>query len=86
MYKLINLEFCGFFYGATSQLFNWKTDPAILEKACRQMSITGYVQNMPEFRKAARESQQTRKPFDFVAPIIILEGMKFYDNTLLKMV
>lgn len=79
-------EFCGFFYSAASQLFNWKTDPAILEKACRQMSITGYVQNMPEFRKAARESQQTRKPFDFVAPIIILEGMKFYDNTLLKMV
>ena len=50
------------------------------------MSITGYVQNMPEFRKAARESQQTRKPFDFVAPIIILEGMKFSDNTLLKLV
>jgi hypothetical protein len=48
------------------------------------MSITGYVQNMPEFRSATREAQQSGKPFDFVAPIIILEGMKFYDNTLLK--
>jgi hypothetical protein len=78
-------EFCGFFYSAASQLFNWKVDPNFLEKACREMSITGYVQNMPEFRSATREAQQSGKSFDFVAPIIILEGMKFYDNTLLKM-
>jgi hypothetical protein len=77
-------DFCGFFYSAASQLFSWKTDPVALENACRQMSITGYVQNMPEFRSATREAQQSGKPFDFVAPIIILEGMKFYDNTLLK--
>jgi hypothetical protein len=77
-------EFCGFFYSAASQLFNWKVDPSYLEKACREMSITGYVQNMPEFRSATREAQQSGRSFDFVAPIIILEGMKFYDNTLLK--
>ena len=49
------------------------------------MSISGYVQNMPEFRSAKREAQEGGKPFNFVAPIIILEGMKFYDNTLLKL-
>lgn len=78
-------EFCGFFYQAARQLFNWKVNPAELEAACRDMNISGYVQNMPEFRAAKREAQIGGKPFSFVAPIIILEGMKFYDHTLLKL-
>lgn len=79
------IEFCGFFYCAARQLFGWNVNPAELEKACRDMNITAYVQNMPEFRSAAREANSGGKPFSFVAPVIILEGMKFYDNTLLKL-
>lgn len=78
-------EFCSFFYQAARQLFNWQVNPAELEAACRDMNISGYVQNMPEFRSAKREAQEGGKPFNFVAPVIILEGMKFYDNTLLKL-
>ena len=78
-------EFCSFFYQAARQLFNWSVNPAELEAACRDMNISGYVQNMPEFRSARREAQEGGKPFSFVAPIIILEGMKFYDNTLLRL-
>jgi hypothetical protein len=78
-------EFCGFFYSAASRLFNWKTNPNILEQACRNMGITGYVQNMPEYRSAATQAKQNGEPFNFVAPIIILEGMKFYDETLLNL-
>lgn len=77
-------EFCSFFYSAARQLFGWQVNPAELEADCRDMSISGYIQNMPEFRAALREAQGG-KPFSFVAPIIVLEGMKFYDNTLLKL-
>lgn len=77
-------EFCGFFYQAARQLFGWNVNPAELERACRDMNITAYVQNMPEFRASARESNSGGNPFSFVAPIIILEGMKFYDQTLLR--
>lgn len=49
------------------------------------MNITSYIQNMPEFRVASREAKESGKPFNFVAPIIILEGMKFYDTTLLNL-
>lgn len=77
-------EFCGFFYNAARLLFGWNVNPTELEKACRDMNITAYVQNMPEFRSAAREANSGGKPFSFVAPVIILEGMKFYDNTLLN--
>ena len=78
-------EFCEFFYSAANALFGWSVNPRILEQACRSMSITGYVQNMPEFREAEREAREGGKPFTYVAPIIILEGMKFYDEQLLKL-
>lgn len=78
-------EFCGFFYSAARQLFGWNVNPSELERACRDMNITAYVQNMPEFRSAATEANSGGKAFSFVAPVIILEGMKFYDNTLLKL-
>lgn len=78
-------EFCSFFYSAARQLFGWQVNPAELEAACRDMNISGYVHNMPEFRASAREAHEGGKPFSFVAPIIILEGMKFYENTLWKL-
>lgn len=77
-------EFCGFFYQAAHHLFGWNVNPAELQKACSDMNITAYVQNMPEFRSAEREASKGNT-FSFVAPIIILEGMKFYDTTLLKL-
>ena len=78
-------EFCGLFYQAASTMFGWKTNPKALNDACRNMSIISYVQNMPEFRSAESEARRSGASFSFVAPIIILEGMKFYDETLLKM-
>ncbi|MDE7414304.1 MAG: hypothetical protein K2N05_11055 [Muribaculaceae bacterium] len=78
-------EFCGFFYSAARQLFGWHVNPSQLEQACREMNITGYVQRMPEFRVASREARESGQAFNFVAPIIILEGMKFYETTLLKL-
>ena len=73
-------NFCGYYYHAVSNICGWKTNTKVLEDACRNMNIVQYAQNMPEFRQA-----QNNPPFDFVAPIIILEGMKFYEETLLKL-
>ena len=38
---------------------------------------------MPEFRQA-QKNKSDGDEFDFVAPIIILEGMKFYEDHLIK--
>ncbi len=78
-------EFCGFFYQAASQLFSWKVNPAELSSACRKLNMNAYVQNMPEFREA-KEQADAGRSFNFVAPIIILEGMKFYEDTLLELI
>lgn len=43
--------------------------------------IGSYIKKLPEYRKALQEKAQ--HGFGFVAPIIIIEGMKFYDDVLL---
>lgn len=50
----------------------------------RDMNIVQYVQNMPEFMQARASAVDNNGKFDFVAPIIIIEGMKFYDKYLLN--
>ena len=47
------------------------------------MNIVQYVQSRPEF-KAAMRAAESGEPFDYVAPLIILEGMKFYDKYLIR--
>ncbi|MDE6741233.1 MAG: hypothetical protein K2J58_02760 [Muribaculaceae bacterium] len=77
-------EFCKIFDTATQQLFNIPLPKDFFESGTRNMNITQYVQTTPEFMRAKREKSQNKDKFDFVAPIIILEGMKFYDDHLLK--
>lgn len=51
----------------------------------RDMNIVQYVQNMPEYMQArAAAASGKNGKFDFVAPIIIIEGMKFYEKYLLN--
>lgn len=75
--------FCSFFYSATNGLCGWAVNPNTLERACRGIDIVHYVQNLPEYRAAREEAKRSGRPFNFVAPLIILEGMKFYDDTLM---
>ena len=42
----------------------------------QNMNISDYVTLMPEYQQASKNE----KGFDFVAPIIVLEGMKFFDR------
>ena len=76
--------FCDFFCSAARKLFGWKPNLEVMRNACRRMDITAYAQNRPEFRAAQREAVENGEPFSYVAPIIILEGMKFYEETLLN--
>lgn len=78
-------EFCAFFYRAANQLVGWHTNPQELESACRGMNIVAYASQMPEFRAAVEEMNTNNAPFSFVAPVIIMEGMKFYEQTLLNL-
>lgn len=52
--------------------------PYMMNGIMSMANINTYIQNLPEMQKARRQDK-----FDYVAPIIILEGMKFYDEFLM---
>lgn len=76
-------EFCQVFDDFSRHLFNVKIPKSIFDSV-GNLNITQYVQSTPEFFRAKNEKKEKDSKFDFVAPIIILEGMKFYDDYLLK--
>lgn len=78
------VTFCGTFYNAAKQLYGMKIPQSVFINGFKTLNIQQYVQNMPEYRQAKDAAINGEEKFDFVAPIIILEGMKFYESTLLN--
>lgn len=78
------MDFTNVFYTYAKNLYNLdrKMNQGDFISGFKNMNINGYIQALPEYRKAVQDKGPDNK-FDFVAPIIILEGMKFYDEILL---
>ncbi len=78
--KMCFYTFAGIFYKYVNGLFGRDmVDLKKMKNGINSMAnINTYIQNLPEMQKARRQDR-----FDYVAPIIILEGMKFYDEYLM---
>ena len=75
------IEFAGVFMQAAKGYFGQEFNIEEFKKGFKDMDMNSYISNLPDFRSARANN---RGKFDFVAPIIILEGMKFYDEYLMK--
>ena len=76
-------QFGQIFHGYATQFFGFKMTPQQFIQALENLNIDSYIRSMPEFRQA-QKNKSDGDEFDFVAPIIILEGMKFYEDHLIK--
>lgn len=77
-------DFCKIFNNVAKQLFQIDVPNDYFERNAQNLNISQYVQNLPEFLTASLNKDSKDGKFDFVAPIIMLEGMKFYDDYLLN--
>lgn len=75
-------QFGQIFHGYATQFFGFKMTPQQFLQALDSLKIDSYIRSMPEFRLAQKNKSEGE--FDFVAPVIILEGMKFYEAHLIK--
>ncbi|MBP5327060.1 MAG: hypothetical protein J6Y98_04005 [Bacteroidales bacterium] len=78
------MDFSNLFFKTSSALFGLQMSQKDFENAFDNMMINDYITTMPEYYAAqdlVKQDESNR--FDFVAPIIILEGMKFYDDYLI---
>lgn len=79
------MDFAYIFNQVASAVFGLKMSEQEFMNGFRNMNINSYIKTLPEYYAATESLRQSEtKQFDFVAPIIILEGMKFYDDYLMQ--
>jgi hypothetical protein len=78
------MDFADLFYKVSSGIFGLKMTAADFMAGFQDMNIENYIKGEPGFIKAQKRKHTDQKDFDYVAPIIILEGMKFFEKHLLK--
>lgn len=78
------MDFADLFYKVASSMFGLKMSSADFMAGFHDMNIENYIKGIPEFIEAKKRKLDEKKRFDYVAPLIILEGMKFFEKHLLK--
>lgn len=78
------MDFADLFFRVSSSMFGLKMSQADFMNGFQDMNIESYIKEDPDFIEAQRRKKEEQKKFDYVAPIIILEGMKFFEKHLLK--
>lgn len=78
------MDFADLFYRVAAAMFGLKMSAADFMAGFHDMNIENYIKGIPEFIEAKKRNLEEQKKFDYVAPVIILEGMKFFEKHLLK--
>jgi hypothetical protein len=73
------MSFMNTFYNYASQTLDFKTDGSEITRAITSMNITYDLKNDDDYKEAVKNG----KDFDFVAPLIILQGQAFLRSYLL---
>jgi hypothetical protein len=73
------MQFASVYFQIATKYFGLKATQNDFLQGFQNMNIADYVMQMKEVKEA-----KAAKKFDFVAPIIILEGMQFYEKVILK--
>lgn len=76
------MEFAQSYFVIATKHFGLKCTKEDFFEGFKRMNISDYIRLTPEY-KMGLINEKTDK-FDFVAPIIILEGMQFFENVILK--
>lgn len=77
------MEFADVYYKIATGMFGLPLSQQDFMQGFNNMNIGSYIKQLPEF-KMAMENKKKGDGFDYVAPIIILEGMKFLEEVILK--
>ncbi len=72
-------DFLGLYLQVTQQYFGIRFHTDQVMDAIQNMGLLSFIKDTPEYLHAKKAEE-----FDFVSPILILEGLKFYEDFLLK--
>ena len=79
------MDFADVYFKIATSMFGLPMTPQDFMNGFNNMNIGSYIKQQPEYKLAMDSKQKGEsKVFDYVAPIIILEGMKFLTDVILK--
>lgn len=79
------MDFADVYFKIATGMFGLPLTQQDFMQGFNNMNIGSYIKQLPEYKQAQESKQKGEsKVFDFVAPIIILEGMKFLEDVLYK--
>jgi hypothetical protein len=73
------MQFASMYFQIASEHFDLKATKNDFNDGFKNMNIASNITLLPEFKRAKKEEE-----FDFVSPIIILEGVKFLEDVILQ--
>ena len=79
------MDFADAYFKISTGMFGLPLTQQDFMQGFNNMNIASYIKQLPEY-KLAQESKQKgdSQEFDFIAPLIILEGMKFLEDVIYK--
>lgn len=77
------MDFADLFYKASSTLFGFNMKQDEFLAGFNSMNIEAFIKQDPDYIEAQKRKSE-KKPFDYVAPVFIMEGIKFFEERILK--
>ena len=77
------MDFADLFYKASSSLFGFNMKQDDFLAGFNNMNIEAFIKQDPDYIEAQKRKSDKMK-FDYVAPVFIMEGIKFFEERILK--
>lgn len=77
------MEFADLFYKVSSSMFGFNMKQEEFMAGFNNMNIESFIKQDPDYIDAQKKRSETKK-FGYVAPIFVMEGIKFYEERLMK--
>lgn len=77
------MDFADLFYKVSSATFGFNMSQDDFIQGFNNMNIESAIKNDPDYISASSK-RKSNEPFGFVAPIFVMEGIKFFEERILK--
>jgi hypothetical protein len=77
------MDFADLFYKVSTSMFGFTMKPDDFVSGFNNMNIESFIRQDPDYIEAQKRRSDKQK-FDYIAPVFIMEGMKFYEERIMK--
>lgn len=77
------MDFADLFYKVSTKMFGFNMKQEEFINGFNDMNIEAFIKQDPDYIEAQKKRKET-KQFGYIAPILVMEGIKFFEERILK--